>query len=181
MSRRTGGTGSESGPISTIDDFLTHAYVIELEATERYQNLAYQMDMHNNKEAAGMFRKLAEAEAKHLAEIKSRLQDLEPRPRAPWDYQWHGEESPEAADFQDVHYLMTAYHAFEIALKGEERALEFFDTLAKQSSDEIIRKIAAEFADEERAHVRLVKDALAAAPEPPPDWNDDPDPTAAAD
>ena len=73
-----------------------HAYVIELEATERYENFAYQMDVHNNEEAAGLFRKLAEAEAKHLAAIKSHLQGREVMPRAPWDYQWHGEESPEA-------------------------------------------------------------------------------------
>jgi rubrerythrin len=181
VSRRGGGAGSESRPISTIDDFLTHAYVIELEATERYDNLAYQMDMHNNDEAAGLFRKLAAAEAKHLAAIKARLEGREVMLRAPWDYQWHGEESPEAADIQDVHYLMTAYHALQIALKGEERALAFFDTLAKQSSDKEIRKIAAEFADEERDHVRLVKDALAATPQTPPDWDHDPDPTTAGD
>ena len=181
MTRRTGKLDWESGPITTINDFLMHAYVIEQEATERYQNLAYQMDMHNNEEAAGLFRKLADAEAKHLAAIKSRLKGQEAKPRESWDYQWHGEESPEAADFQDAHYLMTAYHALEIALKGEERALEFFDTLAKKNPDQAIRQIAAEFADEERAHVGLVKEALAATLQTPPDWDDDPDPTTAGD
>ena len=181
MSRRTDRADWETGPISTIDDFLMHAYVIELEAMERYQNLAYQMDKHNNDEAARLFRELARAEAKHLETSKARLQGRDAMPRAPWDYQWHDAESPEVADFQDAHYLMTAYHALEIAHKGEQRAVEFFDTLAKQSSDEAIRQIAAEFAAEERSHVRLVKEALAATPQPPSDWNDDPDPATAAD
>ena len=181
MSRRTDRADWETRAISTRDDFLMHAYVIELEARERYRNFAYQMDLHNNDEAARLFRKLAAAAAKHMARIQERLQGREVMARAPWDYQWHDAESPESGDFQDVHYLMTAYHALEMALKGEKRAVEFFDTLSKQSSDKAIRKIAAEFAEEERDHVRIVKEALAATPQPPPDWNDDPDPAAAAD
>ena len=181
MTKRTDGAAPEPGPISTVEDFLMHAYVIELEATERYTDLACQMDMHNNDEVAALFRKLAAAEGKHLAEIKARLEGREATPRAAWDYQWHGAESPEAAGFQDVHYLMAPYHALEIALKGEERALEFFDTLAKQSPDQTIREIAVEFADEERAHVHLVKEALAVTPEPPPDWNEGSDPAEAVD
>ena len=40
-------------------DFMAQAYSMELEATERYAQFAEQLDTHNNREVAELFRKLS--------------------------------------------------------------------------------------------------------------------------
>jgi rubrerythrin len=174
-------TGREAEPISGVDDFLTHAYMIELEARDRYEDLADQMDMHNNPDAAKLLHTLAHAEGKHLDEIVSRLKGRELATRAAWEYRWHGMESPESADISELHYLMTPFHILQIALKGEQRALEFFAAVAEETTDDGVRALATEMADEERAHVRMVEEMLETMPEPPEDWDEDLSPPTAAD
>ena len=48
---------------------MARAYAMELEATERYAQFAEQLDTHNNREVAQMFRKLAAVEALHAKRI----------------------------------------------------------------------------------------------------------------
>ena len=172
---------SGPAPISSVDDFLMHAYMIELEARDRYEDLTYQMDVHNNKEASKLFHQLAQAEGKHLDEIVTRLKGREAATRAAWEYRWHGRESPETADMSEIHYLMTPYHVLRIALKAEQSALEFFTAAAKETTDQGIRALATEMADEERAHVRMVEEMLETMTQPPEDWDDDWTPPTAVD
>jgi hypothetical protein len=50
----------EGKVIATLEDLLAHARDMEAEAAERYDDLADQMEVHNNHEVARLFRKLAE-------------------------------------------------------------------------------------------------------------------------
>ncbi|HYM02159.1 MAG TPA: ferritin family protein, partial [Stellaceae bacterium] len=51
--------------VETVDDLLSRAYVMELEAVERYEEFAAQLELHGNLDVATVFRKLASAERKH--------------------------------------------------------------------------------------------------------------------
>lgn len=162
--------------IRSLPDLFAHALMIEVEAQERYDLLAAQMEMHNNLELAGLFRKLATIEGHHADELRKRSAGMElPRLRA-WQYQWPDMESPEAVDMGAAHYRMTAWHALQMALKAERRAFKFFDDLAKSTEDGDVRIMASEFAVEEREHVELVLDLLKRYAEPESDWAEDPDP-----
>lgn len=169
------------GTIASIGDLLQHAYAIEREAESRYLDLAYQLGAHNNGEAEAVFLKIAAIEGKHADEIEKRLRDLDVPARAPWQYLWSTRESPEAADPNDVHYLMTPYHILTIALNGEQNALAFYEMLKATAQTDDIRSLAAEFAEEEREHVRIVKELIAKLPAPPEGWDQDLDPPMSAD
>ena len=54
-----------SEPENQYADFMARAYTMELEAVERYAQFAEQMDVHNNREVAELFRKLSAIEALH--------------------------------------------------------------------------------------------------------------------
>ena len=160
----------------TVAELLAHSLAIEAEAEERYTMLAEQMEVHNNDEVAQLFRRLAEIEGKHVAKVRS-LSGADPIPHiAPWELRWQGQASPEAPEFDDVHYLMTPHHALELALQGECYAAEFFADVAANASDPAVRKMAEELAEEEREHVTLVEKWLARYPKPARDWADDQDP-----
>ena len=166
---------SRSNGISTTSELLAHAYAIESEAEERYANLADQMAIHNNREVAALFRKLSEIEGKHAEEIRERARDLDLPHLAPWGYQWVLADSPESADLEVAHYLMTPYHALMLALGAEERELKFYDNLARRTPDGPLKRMAREFAREEREHVRLVREWLVKYPTPEEDGDEDAD------
>ena len=160
-------------------NFLAHAHAMEIEAAERYRLLANQMEVHNNPEVADLFAKLAEIEARHAEEIMARAgKDGLPK-LAFWEFGWTDAEGPETAAFENAHYLMTPHHVLTIALDGEQRAFDFFDRVAQENGDSRIRRIAEEFAEEEREHIRMVRDMLDKMPEPEANWDDDLDPPTA--
>lgn len=164
-----------TAPIASTTELLTRAYAMEVEAAERYEDFAAQMELHGNPDVAGLFRKLSGIERLHAEAMAEDLAQrgvaITPRPAlaAP------GQEGLETAPGDDLHYLMTPHHALEIALANEERAVAFFADLADSAVPEELRRLAAEFAREEKEHVELVRQWLARLPEPSADWAYDPD------
>ena len=171
---RTGQPGPEA--IDSVEELLAHAYMIEVDATDRYLMLADQMEVHNNLELAGLFRKLASHEEHHAQEILEQAKALKMPDLKPSEYKWGDFEAPEAAALDEAHYLMTPWHALQMALGAEQRAFAFFDRLVATAGDDGMRKWAEEFREEEAEHVRLVEDLLKRYPEPDEGWADDPDP-----
>jgi rubrerythrin len=156
-------------------DFMARAYAMELEATERYAQFADQLDTHNNREVALMFRKLAGVEALHAKRILEEM-NWPSMPALPPAFAWETAEGPETAPFEAMHYLMQPFHALEIALKCELQAQKYFEDIAASKAPAAVRKAATEMADEEREHVRLIRDWLKRVPQPKTGWDEDPDP-----
>ncbi len=160
---------------SDRETLLAHAYAIENEAAERYQDLADQMYGCNNTEVGDLFAKLAEIEAKHAAEL-SQEHGAANTPMAAADYAWGNLESPEAIPFGDMHYLMGPHQALTLALAAENRALAFYMDVVTQAPTDDLRALAEEFVVEEAEHVALVQEWLQRYPEPDQDWDVDDDP-----
>ncbi|HZQ61247.1 MAG TPA: ferritin family protein [Casimicrobiaceae bacterium] len=160
---------------ATLDDFMAQAIAMEHEAALRYEELADTMETHNNVEVAQLFRRMAAIERKHAAELMSQM-GWSAAPVAPGTiWERDGGEGPESVASDSVHYLMQPYHALQLALANEQRAVQFFADLAV-STDGVVRHAARTLEAEEREHVALVKEWLARVPKPAEDWAEDPDP-----
>ena len=169
-------------PIFSVADLLAIAYRIELDAVERYGLLADQMETHNNPELTKVFRDLSRAESIHAAEIREMAGDTDLNGRANALHSiWPKGESPEEVDLGAVHYLMTPWHALQLCLAGEKRALAFFTSIAETTKDAKVKEMAAELVEEEAEHVNLVYRLLRKYPEPANSWCQDGDPPAAQD
>jgi len=159
----------------TVQEFYALLYAMEHEASERYEELANQMETHNNAPVAALFRELAAIERKHAVKLQAHGQSVQAiRPRQM--LLTKGFELPETAPLDRVHYLMTPAHALTLALENEEQAARCFDEMAASAPDEEVRKLAAEMGAEERRHAALIRAKLAGLPEPPADWDHDLDP-----
>lgn len=156
--------------------FLAYSLAIENEAVDRYTTFADQMEVTNNPEVAELFREMARLENLHASEIETRIGDQSLAEKAPWEFEWPHGDSPEAVDFSDTHYLMTPYQALTLVLEAERRAVEFFEAVERDTTDEEVRGMASAFADEEREHVELVLKWRGRYPPPEEDWDHDPDP-----
>jgi rubrerythrin len=164
----------------TVEDFMAYAWAMEVEASDRYAELADLMATHHNREVAELFAKLARIEGKHRDQIAAQM-GWTKAPDASV-FRWETPEGPETTDYGDLHYLMTPWHALKLAEHNERRAAEFFAALATNAAvPEDLRAMAAESAEEEREHVRLIQEWLAKFPEPEPGWDEDPDPPNVVD
>jgi rubrerythrin len=168
--------GGGAPKIVSLADLLAVAYQIEADAVERYDLLADQMETHNNRDLLAIFRDLSRAEAIHRDEIVRLAGDIDVVEHARRMAQWHRGESPEQAGLDAVHYLMTPWHALQLALAGEKRALAFFQSVVDSTKSPEIRKLAEEFVEEEAEHVNLVHRLLRRYAEPPELWSLDFDP-----
>lgn len=172
-------SNERAGPetISSVPELLAHAYQIEIDALERYHMLADQMEVHNNPELADLFRKLAGHEERHAKEILARAGEMTLPTIAMSAFKWgEAAEGPETAAIDEAHYLMTPWHALQMALAAEKRAHGFFSRLADAPPNAAMKRWAEEFREEEAEHVRYVEALLQKYPEPPADWADDMDP-----
>jgi rubrerythrin len=156
-------------------EFMARAYTMELEATERYAQFAESLETHNNREVAQMFRKLADIEALHAKRILEEMQ-WPSMPALPPAYAWEGDEAPETAPFDSLHYLMQPWHALEIALRCEQEAQKYYESIAASKAPAQVRGAAREMAAEEAEHVRLIREWMQRVPQPPAGWDEDPDP-----
>ena len=164
------------GATASIATLMTYALWLELDAVERYRELADAMEMHNNRDVSELFRKMAAIEGKHADKIMKQMAWTKVPPLPKGAAPWPGFESPETVAHEEVHYLMQPYHALALALKGEERAHRFFESLVRAATTPSVKRAALEMAEEEREHVELVKAWMAKVPRPDDDWRDDPDP-----
>ena len=135
---------------------MLQALALELEAAQRYTEFADAMEIHNNREVADMFRKMATIEGKHAQQIMAEMgwQNVPSMPTAPV---WEGFEGPETAPVDEIHYLMRPWHVLQLALANEQRAERFFAGLAAAATVASVRKAALELQREEREHVELIQ------------------------
>jgi rubrerythrin len=167
---------SDTPKVSNLNDLLAVAYQVEIDAVERYNVLADQMETHNNPELVKVFRDLARAEGIHGEEIRRLAGDFDVAARAREIARFGRGDSPEEADLGSAHYLMTPWHALQLSLAGEKRALAYFTSIVETAKDPKVKTLAAELVEEEAEHVNLVHRLLLRYPKPSENWADDLDP-----
>ena len=141
----------------TYAAFMSRAYAMELEATDRYTQFADQLEELGNHDVSMLFRKLAEIEAQHARQILAEM-GWSSLPALPPAFAWPGSEGPETAPRDSLRHPMEPWQALEIALRCEIEAQKYFEHIA--TGAERVLAAAAEMAAEEREHVRLIRDWL---------------------
>ena len=168
-----------SGPKRTIgssEELLAYSLALETEAVDRFNDLADQMEMHHNYEVADLFRKLAKIEGLHIDNVNRASAGKELPSLLAWEFEWDGGESPEGGSMEEAHYLMKPWHAIELAMRGEKRAVAFFRHVAETATDADVLKMALELVEEEQEHVALLQQWQERFPKPAKGWDDDLDP-----
>jgi rubrerythrin len=166
---------------STLTEFMAQALAMEREAAQRYSDFADAMEIHNNREVAALFRKMAGIERQHATRIMVEMgwKDIPASPSG--KPSWEGFEAPETTPGDEVHYLMQPYHALQLALLNEQRAERFFARLSRVATDESVSAAARELRAEEQEHVKLVRAWMKKLPKPDRYWANDPDPASYTD
>lgn len=162
--------------IEEVPVFLSLAYLLEMESSERYTELADNMQTHNLTELEQLFRQLADYGVKHAEEVVSYPEASVMPTLGSLDFEWQDPEGPETTGLDLVHYEMSIEQALQIALHNEVRGQNFYANIALKSPNERIRELAADFADEENEHVLLLEQRIEKMTDAERVTNDDLDP-----
>lgn len=159
-----------------LDTFLAYSIALEEEAADRHDELADMLDVHHNPGVAATFRKLAHYSRLHAQEIREHAEGRELPVIAPWDFGWEDMEGPETGDIAAVNYLMNTAQALAIAMGNEQRAHDFYHDISQASPAADVRKMAADFAEEESEHLDLLRMWIDRTDESADEQAYDPDP-----
>jgi len=146
----------------TLTEFLAHAVAMEEEAAERYLELADMMEAHNNLEVAAVFRDMHRFSNMHHDSIRERIGDLELPEIKSWQYRWT--TPPEVGDDEGFDSSMTPFVSLTYARENEARAMRYYRSVAEESGDAEVQRLANEFAEEEQEHTAALDDWLERTP-----------------
>ncbi|MCC6608757.1 MAG: ferritin family protein [Burkholderiales bacterium] len=156
----------------TLPEFFAHAIALENEAAERYLELADMMEAHRNDEVSTLFRDMVRFSQMHRDEIKARVGAIQLPELRSWQYRWRS--SPEAGGEEAFDYTLDAHTALRYARANEVRAMEYYQRVAKESTDKEVVRLALEFASEEEGHVAALDKWLERTKRPSATWASDP-------
>jgi len=148
----------------SLPEFLAHAIAMENEAAERYLERADMMEAHDNLEVANVFRDMHRYSTMHRDSIVERVGSTELPKLKSWQYRWTS--PPEVGDEDAFDYMMMPYHALEYARENEQRARDFYRSCVGESDDAEVKRLAAEYADEEQEHTDALNEWLERTPRP---------------
>jgi rubrerythrin len=160
----------------TLPEFLAHAIALEEEAAERYLELADMMEAHRNDPVSAIFRDMNRYSRLHCEAVRSRA-GAEPLPKLrSWEYRWSS--PPEVGGEDGFDYMLEPYNALRYARANEIRAMDYYRTVAEETTIPEVRRLATEFAAEEQEHVAALEKWIARTPRPSRTWDEDPGPMA---
>ncbi|MGH6760914.1 MAG: ferritin-like domain-containing protein [Phyllobacterium sp.] len=154
-------TSSNSEPFAafrTMDELLGTAWLMEQEAIAEYSALAERMVQENRPELATVFERLIQEETQHLDNVAEWA-----RRSGAGDIQRAAKRSAHGDTFDDegIHavapQMLTAYRAFSMAVRNEERAFVFWTYVAANAPSAELREAAEQMAREELGHVATLR------------------------
>jgi len=160
----------------TVEDFLARALLLEEESGERMEELADVMEVHHNNESEAVLRKLAHYSRKHADEVRGMTEGYQLPSLESWTIDWSEPESPETVPFDDLDYLMTETQILQVALESEVRGQRYYAAVAAGAVDAEVKRLAAQFAEEEAEHVELIRNWIVTLSEQNVEATDDLDP-----
>ena len=159
----------------SLQDALDVAILIEEEASERYGELAAQLELHHTAEAATFFRHMVNNEKHHAEALKKRREAL--FGDAPRTVSSAIVPEIEAPDYEAVRAFMSPHQALNVAMVSETRARDFYAKALGAVDDKSIVELFTDLLDEEKHHITLVQKELdKLPPEDPIDPDDVVDP-----
>lgn len=144
--------------VKSMDELLAIAYLMEQEAVAGYSDLAARMRREGRSDMVAVFERLVSEENQHLGNVvhwSERISGGQPDPaRLKWE---------PADTFDDegastiAPELLSAYRAFSMAVRNEERAFLFWTYVAAQTDQDQLREAAEQMAREELGHLATLR------------------------
>ena len=144
----------DADKIDTVETFLAISMLLEFESADRLRELSHSMRQeHDAENLAKLLDKLAGYSDMHASEILELSEGHVMPDLATEGMTWEGLEGPETTVYGSINPEMTVLDVLQIALRNEVKGQDFYTHISLNSPNDEVRKLAADFADEENEHV----------------------------
>lgn len=144
--------------VTSVDELLAIAYAMEQEAVAGYQELAERMRRESKPELATVFDRLVEEESQHLGNVVAWSEKVSGKQPDLSNIRWELTETFDDEGARTIApELLSAYRAFSIAVRNEERAFVFWSYVAAQTDQDLVRDAAEQMAHEELGHLTTLR------------------------
>lgn len=157
----------------SLPEFLAHAIAMEHESAERYLELADMMESYGNEDVSNLFREMNRYSILHRDSVKDKAGSMELPKIKSWQYRWTS--PPEMGDEDAFDRDLDAFSALRYARENEIRAKDYYQSVADESEDPEVRRLAEEFAGEEQEHADALDEWIARTHRPSRTFDQDPD------
>ncbi len=144
--------------VESMDELLAIAYAMEQEAINGYSELADRMRREGRLDLAALFDRLIAEETQHLGNVSRWSLTTSGRPPGqptnPWELAPLFDDEGSATVAPE---LLSAYRAFSMAVRNEERAFLFWTYVSSRAPSEEVRLAAEQMAREELGHVATLR------------------------
>jgi len=144
--------------VESMEELLAIAYAMEQEAVSGYSALADRMRRENEPALADVFDRLVAEETAHLGNVVHWSERISGRRPDLAKLRWELNETFDDEGAATVApQLLSAYRAFSMAVRNEERAFVFWAYVAAQAASDDLREAAEEMAREEMGHIATLR------------------------
>lgn len=144
--------------VTSMDELLAIAYAMEQQAIAGYLELAERMRRENEPELAAVFDRLVGEERQHLGNVVTWSEKVSGKKPDLSNIRWELTETFDDEGARTIApELLSAYRAFSMAVRNEERAFVFWSYVAAQTDQEHVRKAAEQMAHEELGHLTTLR------------------------
>lgn len=144
--------------MTSMDELLAIAYAMEQEAIAGYSELAERMRRENEPELVAVFEQLIGEESQHLGNVVRWSEKVSGKEPDLSNIRWELTDTFDDEGARTIApELLSAYRAFSMAVRNEERAFVFWTYVAAQADHQQLREAAEQMAREELGHLATLR------------------------
>jgi hypothetical protein len=144
-----------------VGELCAHALELERACERRFDDYAARMKDIGERPLAMVFDRMARGLRRETADLAAASGDRKPAKLSPWEYAWRLTYMPEAVDDNPRLVPANAREALQCALQARRRAVFFYDDVAENAADPVVRACAAEMASSKMAQQQRLERMLA--------------------
>jgi hypothetical protein len=144
-----------------VGELCAHALELERACERCYASCAKRMKDIGDRTLALAFERMARGVRREIAELNAASGECRPARLSPWEYAWRLTYMPDAVD-DDAPFMPTGTReALQCALRARRRAALFYEDVAQNAADSVVRACAAEMAAAKLAQQQRLERLLA--------------------
>ncbi|UIJ72084.1 ferritin family protein [Aurantimonas sp. HBX-1] len=144
--------------VTSMDELLAIASAMEQEAIDGYSALARLMRQENRPDMEAVFEQLVAEENQHLGNVVRWSENVRNKKPDPAQLRWEPADTFDDEGARSIApALLTAYRAFSMAARNEERAFLFWTYVAANADQPPIQEAAERMAREEMGHLTTLR------------------------
>jgi len=144
-----------------VSELCGHALELERDCEQRFFDYSRHMHEIGAHGVANVFEELGQESINQIRALEVASGERKPAELSPWEYAWRLTYMPEGMEQKPRLVPLNAREALQLAVLAKRRAQDFFNDVAGNARDQVVRTCAAEMAAGEQSQLRRLEKLLA--------------------